>query len=421
MKNTYFDLIDQSYYFPQEGFDLRDDYLDFHGISLKYLIEKYGTPFKLLYLPRIGEQIRRAKNLFSRAIRKHKYKGVYNYCYCTKCSHFSHVVKAALRENVHLETSSSFDIDLILRLFTEGEITTSKIIVHNGYKTKDYLEKIIKLNQLGFKNSIMVLDSMTEIDRLEQYADQLKTKLKVGIRVAINEEPQSAYYTSRLGIRASEVLNFYEEKIKDNEYVSLKMMHFFIDSGIKDTMYYWGEFQKTMKLFVQLKKACPTLRAINLGGGFPIRNNLGFEYDYEYIINEIVGNIADVCEKEEIDHPDIFTEFGKYTVGESGAIIFEVLEQKQQNDAEKWYIVNNSLMNTIPDAWSILEKFILLPVNKWKNEYSQVNIGGISCDHSDYYNSEEMNQQVMLPNYSNDDKEPMYLRFFQKGGLSRFN
>lgn len=32
MKNTYFDLIEQTYYFPQEGFDLRDDYLTFHGI-----------------------------------------------------------------------------------------------------------------------------------------------------------------------------------------------------------------------------------------------------------------------------------------------------------------------------------------------------------------------------------------------------
>lgn len=415
MKNTYFDLIDQSYYFPQEGFDLREDYLNFHGISLKYLIEKYGTPFKLLYLPRIGEQIRRAKNLFSRAIKKHDYKGAYNYCYCTKCSHFSHVVKAALKEKVHLETSSSFDIDLILRLFSEGELTTSKIIVHNGYKTNDYLEKIIKLNQLGFKNSIMVLDSMTEVDRLKKYLPSLKSKLKVGIRVAINEEPQSAYYTSRLGIRPSEVLKFYEEKIKDNEALSLKMMHFFIDSGIKDNMYYWGEFQKTMKLFVQLKKACPDIKAINLGGGFPIRNNLGFNYDYEYIINEIVGNIKEICDTEEIEHPDIFTEFGKYTVGESGAIIFQVLEQKQQNDAEKWYIVDNSLMNTIPDSWSILEKFILLPVNKWKNEYSQVNIGGISCDHSDYYNSEEMNQQVFLPNYSNEDKEPLYVGFFHTG------
>jgi len=118
---------------------------------------------------------------------------------------------------------------------------------------------------------------------------------------------------------------------------------------------------------------------------------------------------ADICE------PDIFTEFGKYTVGESGAIIFQVLEQKQQNDTERWYMVDNSLMNTIPDAWSIFEKFILLPVNKWDNEYSRVNIGGISCDHSDYYNSEDMNQQIFLPRYSDDDSEPLYVGFFHTG------
>ena len=91
----------------------------------------------------------------------------------------------------------------------------------------------------------------------------------------------------------------------------------------------------------------------------------------------IIKNVQDTCEKEGIREPDIFTEFGRYTVGESGAIIFEVLEQKQQNDTETWYIVNNSLMNTIPDAWSIHEKFILLPVNKWYNEFGRVNIGGI--------------------------------------------
>ena len=74
MKNTYFDLIEQSYYFPQEGFDLRDGFLTFHGVSIKYLIEKYGTPFKLMYLPRIGEQIKKARNLFKRAIKKHNIK-----------------------------------------------------------------------------------------------------------------------------------------------------------------------------------------------------------------------------------------------------------------------------------------------------------------------------------------------------------
>ena len=88
-----------------------------------------------------------------------------------------------------------------------------------------------------------------------------------------------------------------------------------------------------------------------------------------------------------------------------------MLEQKKQNDTESWYLINNSLMNTIPDAWSIHEKFILLPINKWENEYKRVNVGGISCDHSDYYNSEDFNQEVHLPHFPEDDKEPLYLGF----------
>lgn len=415
MKNTYFDLIDQSYYFPQEGFDLQNDYLTFHGISIKYLIEKYGTPFKLVYLPRIGEQIRKARNLFNRAIKNNNYKGSYNYCYCTKCCHFSHVVKAALREKVHLETSSSFDIDLIFKLFEEGELSKDTILVHNGYKTEDYLKKIIKLNENGFKNSILVLDSISEIKRVKKIATDIKGKLKIGIRIAIDEEPQSAYYTSRLGIRPSEIMDFYESEIAGDENLCFKMVHFFIDSGIKDNVYYWGEFQKALKIFVDLKKKSPSIKALNLGGGFPIRNNLGFEYDYEYMINEIVSNIKSTCEESDVEEPDIFTEFGKYTVGESGAIIFQVLEQKHQNDREVWYMVDNSLMNTIPDAWSILEKFILLPINKWNNEYTKVNIGGISCDHSDYYNSEDFNQQLFLPKYEDQEKEPLYVGFFHTG------
>lgn len=412
MKNTYFQLINQTYYFPQEGFDLNQGNLTFHGISLKYLIEKYGTPFRLTYLPRIGDQIKKAKNFFNKAIKANNYKGEYHYCYCTKCCHFSHVIEEALEHNVHLETSSSFDIDIIRILESKGKINKKTILIQNGHKTEDYLNKIVGLMEDGYENVIPVLDSKHELDRF--YA-KTKGELTVGIRMAINEEPQSAYYTSRLGIRSAEIIDYYKTKIAKKKRVKLKMLHFFVDSGIKDNLYYWGEFRKALKLFAELKKICPTLDSINLGGGLPIRNNLGFEYDYKYMINELVRNIKEVCQEEGIDEPDIFTEFGKYTVGESGAIIFSVLEQKQQNDSELWYLIDNSLMNTIPDAWSIFEKFILLPVNKWDNEYSRVSIGGISCDHSDYYNSEDLNQEIFLPTYDSDKEEPLYLGFFHTG------
>jgi len=411
MKNTYFDLINQTYDFPQNGFEIKDGYLYFHGVSLQHLIKEYGTPFKLSYLPKIGNQIKKAKNLFKKAMHSNNYKGNYYYCYCTKCCHFQHVISEAVKHDVHLETSSSFDIDLILKLYEQGEIDTSIILVHNGYKTEDYIHKILKINKLGFKNSITVLDSMRELKRFTD----LNVKLKIGIRMATDLQPKSDYYTSRLGIYPSEILDFYKKNIEKSKNLKLKMLHFFVDSGIKDNFYYWSEFQKGLKMFVELKKRCPELSALNLGGGFPIQNTLGFDYDYQYIVNEIVRNIKETCENEGIEEPDIFTEFGKYTVGESGAIIFEVLEHKKQNDAEHWYIINNSLLNTIPDARNILEKFILLPVNKWNKEYQRVNIGGISCDHSDYYNSDELNQQIHLPKYENNDKEPLYIGFFHTG------
>ncbi|MCF8224991.1 MAG: arginine decarboxylase [Bacteroidales bacterium] len=413
MKNTYFDLIEQSFYFPQEGFDLRDGYLTFHGVALKHLIKKYGTPFRFIYLPKIGDQIKKARNLFNRAIKSHGYNGRYYFCYCTKCNHFFHVIKEALKHNVNLETSSSYDIDLILELAEKGLIDKSRYILHNGFKTEDYLKRILRLYDAGFKNSVIILDSMSELDRLERLMDG--HKLKLGIRMAINEEAQSAYYTSRLGIPESKIMDFYHNRIKTNPNLELKMLHFFIDSGIRDSLYFWGEFKRALKLYIELKKECNNLDSFNLGGGFPIRNHLGFEYSYEYMINEITGAIKDDCVKENVAEPDIYTEFGRYTVGESGAIVFEVLEQKKQNDNEIWYIINNSLMNTIPDAWSMHEKFILLPINKWYNEYGRVNIGGISCDHSDYYNSEDLNQEILLPKYKDQDKEPLYIGFFHTG------
>jgi len=412
MKNTYFELINQTYYFPQEGFDLNQGNLTFHGISLKYLIDKYGTPFRLTYLPRIGDQIKKAKNFFNKAIKANNYKGTYHYCYCTKCCHFSHVIEEALEHNVHLETSSSFDIDIIKILTDKGKIDKDTILIHNGHKTEDYLNKIIGLMDEGYTNVIPVMDSKLELDRF--YA-KTKGELTIGLRMAIDEEPQSSYYTSRLGIRSAEIIDYYKTKVAKKKRVKLKMLHFFVDSGIKDTLYYWGEFRKALKIFAEMKKICPTLDSINLGGGLPIRNNLGSDYDYKYMINELVRNIKEVCDEEGISEPDIFTEFGKYTVGESGAIIFSVLEQKQQNDSELWYLIDNSLMNTIPDAWSIFEKFILLPVNKWDHEYSRVSIGGISCDHSDYYNSEDLNQEIYLPTYESDKEEPLYLGFFHTG------
>jgi arginine decarboxylase len=73
------------------------------------------------------------------------------------------VVKEVLKHDVEIETSSSFDIDLVRRLFEEEFIDKQTIIVNNGFKTREYAEKISSLINEGFENVIPVLDNKEEL------------------------------------------------------------------------------------------------------------------------------------------------------------------------------------------------------------------------------------------------------------------
>ena len=412
MNNTYKDLVDQTFNFPQPDYKLVNDYLQYNNQDIKALIDKYGTPLKLSYLPKIGMQIQKAKGMFAAAFKKHKYTGKYNYCYCTKSSHFSFVVEEALKNDIHLETSYAYDIDIIKKLHEKKKINKDIFIICNGYKQKPYTQRIAGLINSGFKNVVPILDNTEE---LKAYIKSVKVPFNLGIRVAAEEEPNFPFYTSRLGIRAKDILEFYVDKIEGNEHrFQLKMLHIFLNKGIKDDIYYWSELNKVINLYCQLKKICPELDSINIGGGFPIKHSLGFEYDYQFMINEIVRNIKVACTRNKVPMPNIFTEFGSYTVGESMAHIYSVIGQKMQNDRETWYMIDSSFITTLPDTWGIGEKFLMLPINKWDNEYHRVVLGGITCDSHDYYDSEEHINEVFLPKLG-DDPEPLYVGFFHTG------
>jgi arginine decarboxylase len=409
MKNQYSELVKQTFEFPQEEFNVVDGELYFHDIHLMDIVKKYGTPLKLTYLPKISSQIQKAKRIFNVAIAKHDYKGSYNYCYCTKSSHFEFVLHEALKNDIHIETSSAFDIPIIRELNKEGKFSKQQYVVCNGYKRPLYTQYVSELINDGF-NVIPVLDNKAE---LAYYEKHVKRGFKLGMRIAAFEQPDNEFYTSRLGIRASEMLDFYKERLKTNPKIELKMLHFFINTGIKDNAYYWSELSRCVNMYCELKKICPTLDSLNIGGGFPIKTSLDFNYDYEYMAEQIIGIIKIQCQKYKVPEPNIFTEFGSFTVGESGATLLSVIDQKEQNDNERWYMINSSFITSLPDTWGINQKFILLPLNNWEEEYNRVILGGLTCDSDDYYNTESHTNQVFLPKY--DPKNPLLVGFFHTG------
>ncbi len=413
MKNKYQDLVEQTFDWPTEHFDLADaGSLKWNDLDLLPIVQQYGTPLRMTFLPSIDSQIQRARRMFNVAMAKVDYDAEYHYCYCTKSNHFSFVMERVLANGVHLETSSAYDLNIIKHLKDRNLLGDERYVVCNGFKTPRYLDNIAALINGGHHQTITVLD---HIEELEELTSRVHHKAKVGIRIAAEEEPKFEFYTSRLGIGYRDIVDFYKLQIANNEKAELKMLHFFINTGIKDTAYYWNELRKCVNVYIDLKRLCPTLDSLNIGGGFPIATSLGSNYDYEYMAEEIILQVKTMCAYAGVEEPDIFSEFGSYTVGESGANFYSILGQKKQNDRETWYMIDSSFMTTLPDSWAISKRFIMFPLNKWDRPYERVLLGGLTCDSDDYYNSEQHVNAIFLPRLRKTDKEPLIIGFFNTG------
>jgi arginine decarboxylase len=76
-------------------------------------------------------------------------------------------------------------------------------------------------------------------------------------------------------------------------------------------------------------------------------------------------------------------------------------------------MIDSSFITTLPDTWGIKQRFVLLAINNWEKNYEQINLGGLTCDSDDYYNSESHINRIYLPEFKKG--EPQYIGFFHTG------
>ncbi|MBK9760663.1 MAG: arginine decarboxylase [Flavobacteriales bacterium] len=409
MKTHYIDLIEQTFDFPKDEFKFVNETLTWNDLPLMEIIEKHGTPLRITYLPKIGGKIDEARNCFAKAFKEHNYNGSYEYFYCTKSNHFSYILEKVLEKGVSLETSSAYDIEIIELLMERGKLSRDATILCNGYKDERYIRNIGRLSNSGVK-VIPIIDNMGELYALDEV---IQNPCDIGIRIAAEEAPKFEFYTSRLGIGYKDILPFYMRQVSKQRKFKLKVLHFFINTGISDSAYYWNELGKCVNVYCDLKKLCPTLDTLDIGGGLPIKNSLSYTFDVDYMITEIIGRIKDICEENHVQEPNIFSEFGSFTVADAGATFFSIHGQKKQNEKERWNMIDGSFMTTLPDTWAINKRFIMLPINNWHDEYERVFLGGMTCDSDDYYNSEQHVNAIYLPKFRAERKQ--YLGFFNTG------
>jgi len=400
-------LIHQEIELPNE-FDIKDFKLFYRDIDLLNLAKTYGTPLRFTYLPSIVEKIEMMQDCFQAAIAAAKYAGTYTYFYCTKSSHFRHILDKALQANIGIEISSAYDIDLIGSMIDKGTLQSGTSVICNGYKTPEYLDNIIRLIENKHCKVLPIVDSKSE---LLFYIEQLDNVKHLAIGIRLNLSFLSSYKNkSRFGLSPTEILHLYKEYIQQDSRIQLTTLHFFNESGISNRLAYWDTLEEIVRFYCLLKRSNPQLDTLDIGGGMPFRTTIAADHDISYWIQRIISTIQTICQEEGILEPNIITEFGKYTVAEATSTLFK-LQDKKQHENHTWAIIDGSFITHLPDTWAIQQEYPVLAVNNLDSKQSPFILGGLTCDSADYYPNVPNQEVVMLP----QSEKEQYIAFLHTG------
>ena len=402
-----------------EYLKFEDDVLHFCDINLLDLVKKYKSPLEVVYTPIITKRINNIKEIFDKNIKKYNYNGDYYYAYATKANYYSEIVTTCMKECDMLETSSAYDINIIIKLFKYGVIKKDFTIICNGYKNIEYIKSIEYLLKKGI-NVIPIIENEMEYELLNRIIT--KCKYNVGLRynsdfekrLVTNDFQHNELLDNRFGFSESEVFKM-SDKIKLNANMTLKVLHFHFGETINNIDNYIKGYANIFDLYCRLKIKNETLEYFDFGGGFPTQFSLKFDFNYEELIEKIIITSREIANKYKVQHPNLIGEHGRYTVSDSSFYIYKVEFTKRENN-KLWYIINGSLMNMIPDIWGLKQEFIILPVNMLENECEEVYLGGETCDGDDRYFINDKSKKLYMPKI---DSGELYIAIFCEGAYQK--
>ena len=394
-----------------EYLSINNDRLFYKDIDLLELIKNYGAPLEVAYTPMITEQVTKLKELFNNKIQKYNYKGSYFYAYATKANYYSEVVTTSLKSVDFLETSSAYDINIVIDLVKLDYIKPGFTIICNGFKNEEYVSNIKWLLNKGI-NVIPVIENEEEFDLLKELDNYC---INVGIRynsdfearLIKNDFESRDEFDNRFGFTEDEIFRI-AEKISNTSNLKLKVFHFHFGGTITNIDNYIKGFSNIFELFCKLQKEFKTFEYFDFGGGFPVKYSLTYKFDYDYLVDSMIKTVKDLSTINEIDEPNLIGEHGRYTTADHSFYIYKIDMVKKN-----WYVINGSLMNMTPDMWGIDQDFTILPINLLNNKCIPVSLGGETCDPDDRYFLNNKNVKMFMPIIN--DGEELYVAIFSIG------
>jgi arginine decarboxylase len=331
-----------------------------------------GLKFPLLirFQDILRHRVESLNQAFRNAITEYNYQGRYRGVFPIKVNQLREVVEEILDAGKPFEFGLEVGSkpELFAGLALQNQMGC--LIVCNGYKDAEFVKMAMLGIKLG-KTVIMVVEKLEELRQIITISKQLGVEPLIGIRARLLSKgagrwAESGGENAKFGLSTAEILEATEMLKTENLGHCLKLLHFHIGSQVPDILTVKKAVQEAARFYAKLHKMGFPISHLDVGGGLGVDydgSRSAFDSSTNYTLqeytNDVVYYIADVCNAENVPHPDIISESGRAIVAHHSVLIVEVfgaIEKIRPGEFLKYGDREHALVNELLEIRQNLPK-----------------------------------------------------------------
>jgi arginine decarboxylase len=316
--------------------DLKEiiDDLERRGIS---------TPVLLRFPQLVTAQVRKLQRAFRAAIREFEYQGAHMCVYPMKVNQQRAVVEEYLREGTRydfgLEAGSKAELYAAIAL----EQASDSLLVLNGFKDEEFI-KLAFVGARAGKRVVIVIEKMSELDHILRFADSFEEGHEgdlplVGLRVKLYSKGSGRWEKSggeaaKFGLTTTEILEVIRRLQEAGRIEMLRLLHFHIGSQLTDIKRIKNAMKEAARVYAKIYQMRIPIELLDVGGGMAVDydgSKTAFDssanYNAQEFANDVIYTIKQVCDDENVPHPTVIQESGRYLSAYHAILVTNVQEE----------------------------------------------------------------------------------------------
>jgi arginine decarboxylase len=295
-----------------------------------------ACPLLIRFQDMLHHRVRALNEAFNAAISRKRFKGVYRGVFPIKVNQLREVVEEIVNAgrpfHYGLEVGSKPELFAALSLHTDND----SLIICNGYKDDRYIRAALLGRRLG-KTVMLVAEKLSEVEKIVSIAKEVGIEPMIGVRLRLSSKgagkwSESSGSAAKFGLSTEELLQVTAILREAGMESALRLLHFHIGSQVPDILIIKRAIREATRYYAKLRKMGHPIEYLDVGGGLAIdydgsrtTSHSSMNYSIREYARDIVYNVADVCDEENVPHPNLVSESGRAVVAHHSVLVVEAL------------------------------------------------------------------------------------------------